>query len=63
MMLNMNFNHIVDQTIKKIKAQIMKINNLFEMKMIIMNIISDSMNKIADSITSDHTSESVITEM
>ena len=59
MMLNMNFSHIIDQTTKKIKVQIMKINNLFEMKMITLNF----MNKIINSITSDHASESVITEI
>ena len=40
----------------------MKINDLFEIKMIISET-SDSMNKTADSITSDHASESVITEI
>ena len=60
MMLNMNFSHIVDQTTKKIKAQTVKINDLFEMKMIILSlIISDSMNKTADSITSNYASEFV----
>ena len=59
MIFNMNFSHIIDQITKKIKAQIMKINNLFEMKMIILNFI----NKTADSITSDHTSEFITAEM
>ena len=36
----------------------MKINDLFEIKMIISDV-SDSMNKITDSVTSDHASESV----
>ena len=54
----MNSDHIIDQTTKKIKIQIMKINDLFEMKM----IISDFMNKIVNSITSDHASKFVITE-
>ena len=56
MMLNMNSDHIIDQITKKIKAQIMKINNLFKMKM----IISSFMNKIVNSITSNHASEFVI---
>ena len=58
-MLNMNFNHIVDQTTKKIKAQIMKINDLFKIKMIILSTLN-SMNKIVNSVTSNHASESVI---
>ena len=58
-MLNMNSDHIVDQITKKIKAQIMKINDLFEMKMIISNT-SDSMNKTVNSITSNHASEFII---
>ena len=59
MMLNMNSDHIVDQITKKIKAQIMKINDLFEMKMIILSF----MNKTADSITSNHASEFIIIKM
>ena len=55
MILNMNSDHIVDQITKKIKAQIMKINDLFEIKMIILN-------KIADSITSNHVSEFITAE-
>ena len=55
----MNFNHIIDWTTKKIKAQTVKINDLFEMKM----IISDFINKTADSITSDYASESATAEM
>ena len=57
MMLNMNSDHIVDQIIKKIKAQIMKINDLFEMKMATPGS-PGSMNKAANSITSGHASES-----
>jgi len=58
-MLNMNSDHIINQTTKKIKVQIVKINNLFKIKMIISDALS-SMNKTADSITSNHASESVI---
>ena len=54
-MLNMNSDHIVDQTTKKIKAQITEINDLFKMKMTTL------MNKTVDSITSDHASGSAIT--
>ena len=59
MMLNMNFDHIVNQTTKKIKAQIMKINNLFEIKMITSDV-SDSMNKTVNLVTSNHASEFII---
>ena len=37
-MLNMNFNYIVDQITKKIKTQTVKINDLFEMKIIISDV-------------------------
>ena len=40
----------------------MKINDLFKMKMIIVNTTLNFMNKTADSIISDHTSESVTAE-
>ena len=55
-MLNMNFNHIIDQTTKKIKAQIMKINNLFKIKIITSDTLS-FINKTADSIINNHASE------
>ena len=52
----MNFDHIIDWTTKKIKAQTVKINDLFEIKMIILNF----MNKTADSIINDHASKLII---
>ena len=60
-MLNMNSDHIVNQITKKIKAQIMKINDLFEIKIITSDALN-SMNKTADSVTSDHASKFIIAE-
>ena len=60
MALDMDSGHIVDRTTKEVKAQIMEVSNLFEMKM----VIPGSMNKAADptTTTSGHASGSATAE-